>query len=358
MKFIRLFALLLCVIIFITACGDKVAAPNSDEPYGYDLTPYFKLGQYKGIEIYKQEAVFVTTEEIDYEIDSFLYTMTTTEEVSEGTVKDGDTVNIDFIGRINGVAFEGGTAAGFNLTIGSGSFIPGFEESLIDCNIGETVFIDVTFPEDYFNEEFAGKASVFEVTLNYLLIMTQPELTDDLVKANVPDCTTVAQYKKLIEDEIRAYKEEQQSNYLKSTLWETAKNNSTLIKCPEFEVERYYSEFIAQYTQLAAQNSMTLEQFLSSNYGVTTQVFSTDMRGYAEEYVHDDLFMYSIMKAENITFTDADYTEELEKYFDMYNYGYFLTKEEFEEYYSKDELKKAMLQDKVINFLIANAIET
>ncbi|MCL2518869.1 MAG: trigger factor [Oscillospiraceae bacterium] len=354
---LKILALLLITLILFTACAGKTPPVDYSEPYSYDLTQYFTLGEYKGIEIAKRGIVVVTQEEINDEIEYFLQYMSTTEQLNEGTVGWGDTVNIDYIGRINDVAFEGGTDSGFNLTIGSGNFIEGFESGLIGYNVGETVFVDVAFPMDYWKDEYAGVNAVFEVKLNYLLVIIKPELTDEFVKVQmIPDCETAAQYKQMIETQIREYKEQTQNEEVRRELWGAVYSNSILIKYPEIEVERYYSEFVEYYTDEAAENGMTLEAHLNWQYGAALEEFQKDMRSYAQNYVHDDLILYSIAKNENLKISETEYKEGLEKYFYGYYHG-IPTIEEFEAYYSKDMITKELLQDKVFDFLVANAIE-
>jgi len=355
MKLKTILALFL-ILTFFTACAEKTPPVDNTAPYSYDLSQYFTLCEYKGIEISKKEPIVVTQEEIEGEINYILYSLSTTEQIYEGTVDWGHTVNIDYIGRINGVAFNGGTGTDLNLEIGGGNFIPGFESGLVGFDIGETVFINVTFPEDYWNDEFANQEAVFEVKLNYLLSVVQPEFTDEFIRAQYPGYTTAAQYKKYIEDQIREYKEQEQINELREQIWNYIFYNSTLIKYPEVEVERYNSIYVNLYTEEAAGEGRTLEDHMNIEYGVSLEEFSTDIRNYAKDLVHEDLLFYSIAKNENITISEAEYNETVDKYFNLY-LGYFETKEDLINHFSKPAIEKALLQDKVFDFILAYAVE-
>ena len=152
-----------------------------DQPYDYDLSEYVKVGDYKGLD-YSIAEVSVTDEEVDTEIDSRLQSAATTETVTEGKVEDGDSINIAFAGTIDGEEFEGGSSESYDITVGTTQMIDGFVEGLIGHEIGDNVILNLKFPDDYSNEDVAGKDVVFDVTINYKSVKVVPELDEDFVK--------------------------------------------------------------------------------------------------------------------------------------------------------------------------------
>ena len=166
---------------------------------GINVADYVTLGEYKGIEV-SVDAPVVTDEYLDSYIDYVLQSNMVTTEITDRPVEEGDIVNIDYEGKIDGVAFDGGTAQGYDLTIGSGTFIDGFEDGLIGAETGETVDVNVTFPENYQGEEVAGKDAVFTVTVNSISVETLPELTDEFVQGLDVGVNTVEEYRQYAYD--------------------------------------------------------------------------------------------------------------------------------------------------------------
>lgn len=168
----------LCLGLFVmTGCGDKV--PYSD----YDLTEYVTVGEYKGLE-YEMTSVSVSDDEVDTEIQSRLESKATTEEVKSGTVEEGDQIVIGYEGRIDGETFDGGSSDEYEMTVGQANFIDGFEDGLIGKNVGDTVTLDLEFPEDYHEESLAGKPVVFEVNIKTKKVQNVPEYNLEFVEEN------------------------------------------------------------------------------------------------------------------------------------------------------------------------------
>ena len=204
----------LCVasLMMLTGCGKEAA-------YDYeDLTEYIEVGEYKGLQ-YSKETVTVTDEEVQTEIDSILQQSATTEEVKEGTVEDGDTINVSFTGKIDGKEFEGGTSESSDITVGETQMIPGFVEGLVGKNVGETVTLDLTFPEDYHAEEVAGKDVVFEVKIKSEKITTVPEFNKEFVEKN-SEFKTVEEYRDAVKSAILQTKQDKADETMQAGLWE------------------------------------------------------------------------------------------------------------------------------------------
>ena len=176
------------MMLSLTGCGSNEKAKK--------YSKYVELGDYKGIE-YTMDVAEVTDDQVNQQIDSFLDGLAETEEVTDRAVEDGDTVNIDFTGTKDGEEFEGGSSEGYDLVIGSGSFIDGFEDGLIGHEIGDEVSLDLTFPEEYpQNEDLAGQDVNFKVTINSISVKNTPELTDKVVADNT-DYDNVEDYKEI-----------------------------------------------------------------------------------------------------------------------------------------------------------------
>ena len=182
-----------------SAASESEAQTEAPERPDYKALDYVTLGEYKGLEV-TLESTEVTDEEIDQQVASNLSASDKLEEVKEGTVESGDVANIDYEGKLNGEAFEGGTDKGYDLTIGSGTFIDGFEDGLIGKKIGDTVDLNLTFPENYGSTELAGKDVVFTVTINS--VKRAPELTDALVAEISDEYKTVEEYRNSIKEQL------------------------------------------------------------------------------------------------------------------------------------------------------------
>lgn len=262
---------------------------------------YVTIGEYKGLTL-DNTVQEVTDDEVDYQINTALQDKA--EEVTDknGTVQEGDLVTINFVGTKDGVAFEGGTANNYDLTIGAGGFIEGFEDGIIGMKKGETKDLELTFPEDYLQEDLAGQDVVFKITLQNF--RRAQELSDAWVAKNT-EYTTVDEYragmKKQLEEDARASAE---SN-LKYTAWNTVLNNSEVKEYPEEDVDNAVAEYKKQIQIYAQQGDMELEDFVEAQ-GMSMDVFEQQCQQYAESKVKQNLIVQGIMDAEGITLEDEE----------------------------------------------------
>lgn len=318
-----------------------------------DINEYVTLGQYLGVEAEKASTE-VTDKEIEDTINSILDANAGYEQIKEGTVAEGDTVGIDYVGKLDGVAFEGGTGSS-DLKIGSNSFIDGFEDGLIGVKIGETVDLNLTFPDPYKNNpDLAGKAVVFTVTVNYKLgtEKIRPEFDDELAKELKFDSAEA-----LREDIVKSLKEQKESdaeNAYMMAVWEAVIENCEIKKHDDLYNE-YYDNFFEQYESMASYYGVTLETFLSSYY----QMKYEDFVKYAEEYatacMEQELVCRAIAANEKMTVTDEEYAEILAQYYKDYGSG-FKDEAELETYYGKERLKNDVLLQEAIDLVIDNAV--
>lgn len=281
-----------------------------------DIDDLVVLGQYKGVEV-TITATKVTDDQVQAKIDETLSTSGTVEQIKEGTVADGDTLNLDYVGKVDGVAFDGGTASGADLEIGSNQYIEGFEESLIGATIGSTVDINVTFPEDYDNEELNGKAAVFTVTINYKHGDKIPaELTDEWVAAQaITDVTTVDQYKEYVRSDLEETAAEEDEKAIYSAVIakiiedsEIKGLSADLNKEELMQNEMDYLEEYAQYYE------MTVEDMIQQYMSMSLDEYKAQMETQIDEYFNNLMIYRAIIKAENIEVSQEDYEKEVFTY--------------------------------------------
>lgn len=262
-----------------------------------DVSKYVTIGEYKGLTL-DNTVEAVTDDMVDGRIKEELQNKA--EEVTEGSVQNGDVVTINYVGTKDGVAFDGGTANNYELTIGSGTFIDGFEDGIIGMKKGETKDLDLTFPEEYSSEELAGQEVVFKVTLQSF--KRAPELTDTWVAKNT-DCKSVDDYKKEIRTTLEDEAKTSAQNTLRETAWNTVLSASEVKEYPQEDLDTAKTEFRSLYENYAKQGDMTLEDFVKAQ-GISMDDFEEQSGQYAEFKVKQNLIVQGIMDAENMTLED------------------------------------------------------
>ena len=262
-----------------------------------DVSKYVTIGQYKGLSLDKSVEA-VTDDMVDGRIKEELQNKA--EEVTEGSVQNGDVVTINYVGTKDGVAFDGGTANNYELTIGSGTFIAGFEDGIIGMKKGQTKDLDLTFPEEYSSEELAGQEVVFKVTLQSF--KRAPELTDDWAAKNT-DCKTAEEYRKEIRTTLEDEAKTSAQNTLRETAWNTVLSASEVKEYPQDDLDTAKTEFKTLYENYAKQGDMTLEDFVKAQ-GISMDDFEEQSSQYAEYKVKQNLIVQGIMDAENMTLED------------------------------------------------------
>ena len=313
------------------------------------LDPEVKLGNYKGLKVKKEEAK-VTKKEIEHEVSHILDRYA--ELVSkDGAVEDGDTVIIDFKGFKDNEAFEGGSAEGYSLEIGSHSFIPGFEEGIIGMKKDESKDIDLTFPEDYMAKDLAGQKVVFNVLVHDIKKRVVPELDEEFFKdLDMEGVTNKEELNKVIEEEIKAQKEHDNENKFIDDLLEAASKNMTIDLDEEIidaEVERMYKQFTERLKMQGID-----EELYFTYAGVTKEKVKEDMKKEAEARVKYRYLLEAIVKEEKIEIADKEAKEELKKMADTYK----MTEEELLKEFnnSLEVLKYDLAMRKAIEVLKEN----
>lgn len=332
---------------------DAIMSIPLEEGDDWKLEDCIVLGDYKGLRLTK--TVGQVTEE---EVDSYIQSQATAEEVTDenAAVQDGDTVNIDYVGKIDGKEFDGGSAQGSVLVIGSDTFIDGFEDGLIGMKKGETKDLNLTFPDDYGNTDVAGKAVVFTVTLNS--ISRAPEQDDAWVSSYTDGkYTSMDDYRAYMKESLQEGNDEAADQQLNSDAWEQIEKTCTFFKLPKSYVEEGSEEFEKNVTSQAEQYNATLDDFITQN-GLTAEEYKTRKEQYGRYTAESRLLLEALMQAEQLADDSQEYKDalaETEKAWGM-------TEDALKEQYGEDTLKQyvetQMVLDKVIGYAEVTEVQT
>ena len=319
------------------------------------LKPEVKLGKYKGVKVDK-EVITVTEEEVAAEIEKERENNARTIEVEGRAVEDGDIATIDFEGFVDGVAFEGGKGENYPLTIGSGSFIPGFEEQLIGKNKDEEVDVNVTFPEDYHAEELKGKEALFKVTVKEVKTKELPEVDDEFA-AEVSEFETLAEYKEDIRKKLTE-KNEKEARNAKEEAVITAIIEDSAMEIPDAMLETQQRQIVDEFTQRLQMQGISLEQYFQFT-GLDAEKMLEQAKPQADRRIKSRLVLEAIVAAEKITVSDEDYEKEIERMAEVYN----MEKDKVREMLGENETAKKQFMDdlaitKAADFVVSQAKET
>ena len=317
------------LILSLVSCG---------QAYNYDLSKYITLGQYKGVSV---SAADIETQ-VQNQLDSLLEQNASTTDITDRAAKDGDEVNIDYTGTIDGVAFDGGTASSDTLTLGSGQMIDGFESGIVGMSIGETKTVTCTFPDDYKAADLAGKTADFAITLNSIKEKTLPTLDDAFIAGLDNGYTTVDDYKAHLYDVLKS-----------NNAWAAVSSASTVSEYPKKELKDYYDRMVDSYKSQAAAYGVSFDTYARNYLGSEPESLLQMIYAYAQSYVKNQLVLYSIARAENITADDATYKSEGAKIAADYGYD---TLKEYENAAGKETVKESVLASLVQKFVADNAV--
>lgn len=310
----------------VEECGeDIVSSPEIDvtqiekgKPFIFTalvaLKPEIKLGKYKGVKVDKAD-VTVTDEEVDAEINKERENNARNIEVTDRAVKDGDMTVLDFEGFVDGVAFEGGKGENYPLTIGSGAFIPGFEEQLVGAEIGKEVEVNVTFPEDYQAEELKGKAATFKCTVKEIKEKELPELDDEFA-SEVSEFETLAEYKADVKTKLSEKKEKEAKDAKEAAVIEAIVNDSEM-EIPEAMLKTQQKQMVDEFAQRIQMQGLSIDQYFQFT-GTTYDKMIEQVKPQAEKRIKSRLVLEAVVKAENIAASDEDYEEELKTMAEAY----------------------------------------
>lgn len=285
--------------------------------------PEVKLGEYKGLKVDKY-STRVTQKEVDEEIDKERERNARTVEVTDRAVEDKDIVTLDFEGFVDGVAFEGGKGTDYPLTIGSGSFIPGFEEQLIGAEIDKEVEVKVTFPEEYQAAELAGKDAVFKCTVHAIKAKELPE-ADDEFASEVSECETMEAYRAEVKQKIKDRKESEGKAKKEDQAVEQAIENAEM-DIPQPMIDLQVRQMADDFARRIQQQGLTVEQYFQFT-GLTQEKMMEEFEPQAVKRIKTRLVLEAIVKAENIEVSDERLDEEIQKMADAYQMEFDKLKE-------------------------------
>ncbi|MCR4589563.1 MAG: trigger factor [Lachnospiraceae bacterium] len=326
----------------LSGCGKKEETAVETAPAGgtetagkgenletADISDLISLGNYKGLKVTLQDTS-VTDEDVQEYIKSGLEMMKTTEPVTDRAAEMGDTVNIDYEGKKDGIPFDGGTSKGRNLELGSHSFIDGFEDGLVGAEIGETRELNLTFPEDYHKAELAGQDVVFTVKVNSISANILPDLTDEVVKKLDPDVSSVKEYREKVKNDMKKSREDTAKSQAFSELLSMVQGNSDIKaadQLPDWLLDDIKSKQKQSFESSLQLYGIDLESYLKQQ-GMTEADFDETLTAYAQSIAGQQLTVQALANAENITVTEEDLTKQYEE--DAAAYGY-KSGEEFRE---------------------------
>ena len=314
--------------------------------------PEVTLGEYKGLKVDKVSNR-VTAKEVDAKLEEEQKKNARTVAVLDRAVQDGDEVVLDFEGFVDGVAFEGGKGENYPLTIGSGSFIPGFEEQLIGAEAEKEVEVNVTFPEEYHSADLAGKAATFKCTVHEIKVKELPELDDDFA-AEVSEFDTLDEYKADIKAKIKEQKIADGNRQKEDQAVEKAVANATM-EIPQAMIDTQANQMAQEFAQRLQSQGLSLEQYFQFT-GLTAEKMLEDLKPQAVKRIETRLVLEAIVKAENIEITEEKFEAELVKMAESYQMEVDKLKEFMGES-EKEQMKQDMAVQEAVTFLVENAVE-
>nr|WP_317450077.1 trigger factor [uncultured Sellimonas sp.] len=329
-----------CIVVAVSLLAG--CAPKEIE------NDYVKINGYTGLEVSEITKTEVTDETVDSQIEQIRQNYATYTEITDRAAQEGDMVTIDYSGAIDGVAFDGGTASGQQLELGAGGYIDGFEDGIVGHMAGETFDVNTTFPDPYENNpDLAGKDAVFTITLSKIEEVSLPELNDEFVTMVKGEETTVDDYKKKIRDILESQAEVQDQTQKQTAIMDALMENVELKKYPEDKIEEYTNLMTDQYQQIATSLNMKYADFLEQYMGMDEEAFNEEVDSQVKEYVKQQEVLDLIAEEEDITVSDDEINEWLEKNAQSQQ----MTVDELKEQYSDDELKEQALNEKVVSWL-------
>ncbi len=353
-------SILAAAALTLAACGNTKESEEAGEAkeavYLKDIAveDYVTLGQFEGLEIDLEEPE-VTEEYLESYIQFMLANNPVYTLVTDRAVEMGDVVNIDYEGKLDGVAFERGAAQGADLEIGSGSFIEGFEDGCIGMEIGETRDVEAHFPDPYSsNPDLAGKTAVFTVTVNSISVPQTPVLSDEYVAGlGIEDCESVEDYREFIHDILMEQQRTSFENDKMNLVVERAAENSQVKDAPAGMVERMRSTLLANITSYANMYGMEIGEFVAAEYGGEAEDYEKTLQTLSETMAKRYLLMQAIALEKELEVSDGELDEELAA--EAVSYGYE-SAEEYREAIDVEAFREYLMTQKVIEFLAGSAV--
>lgn len=348
----------------VDECGEEIVSRpeiqvvqlESGKPFIFTASvavkPEVVLGEYKGIQVDKAP-VEVLDAEIEAEITKEREANARTITVDDRAVQKGDIISLDFDGYVDGKAFEGGKSEDYELTIGSGAFIPGFEEQLVGAEIGKELEVNVTFPEEYHAKELAGKAAVFKCKVNSAKVKELPEVDDEFAQ-EVSEFDTLDAYKEDIKAQLLKDKEEDARRVKEDAVIEKIIEGAQM-EIPDAMVEFQSEQMMEDFAQRMQAQGLSLQQYFQFS-GMTAEKYKEQMKPRALKNIQSRLVLEAVAKAENIEATEEDLDAEMTKMAEMYKMEVEKVKELISDY-QRDEMKKDIAIQKAVDLVTEAAVE-
>lgn len=345
-----------CELELVSQPQIEVVQLEKGKPFVYTaevaVKPEVTLGEYKGLKVDKY-STRVTQKEVDEEIEKERERNARTVEVTDRAVMDKDMVTLDFEGFVDGEAFEGGKAENYPLTIGSGAFIPGFEEQLIGAEIDKEVEVNVTFPKEYQSEALAGKDATFKCTVHAIKAKELPEVDDEFA-AEVSECENLEDYRAEVKKNIKERKEREGKQKREDQAMEQAVANAE-IDVPAAMIDMQVRQMAEEFAGRIQGQGLTMEQYFQFT-GMTAEKMIEEMRPQAERRIRTRLVLEAVVKAENIEVSDERIDEELQKMADAYQ----MEVEKLKEFMGENEkaqMKEDIAVQDAVTFIADAAVE-
>lgn len=345
-----------CELELVSQPQIEVVRLEKGKPFIYTaevaVKPEVTLGEYKGLKVDKY-STRVTQKEVDEEIEKERERNARTVEVTDRAVMDKDMVTLDFEGFVDGEAFEGGKAENYPLTIGSGAFIPGFEEQLIGAEIDKEVEVNVTFPKEYQSEALAGKDATFKCTVHAIKAKELPEVDDEFA-AEVSECENLEDYRAEVKKNIKERKEREGKQKREDQAMEQAVANAE-IDVPAAMIDMQVRQMAEEFAGRIQGQGLTMEQYFQFT-GMTAEKMIEEMRPQAERRIRTRLVLEAVVKAENIEVSDERIDEELQKMADAYQ----MEVEKLKEFMGENEkaqMKEDIAVQDAVTFIADAAVE-
>lgn len=341
----------------ISGCGKKDKEKVDVDAMIEKYSQYCELGEYKGVEYTEYKYEF-TEEMFEQQVNLLLQQNAKTSDITEGKTEVGDVVNISFVGKLDGIAFNGGTSPeeGYDTTIGEGRLL--FDEDLDGHEIGKAFDVDVTFPDDYMTEEqieengmdLNGKKATFTVTINTIKRNELPEYTDEFV-ASVTDYKTIKEYEDSLRETMVAAYNERTDSANKSSIITVVDENADINEYPEKELKELFDDAIDEVSEEAAGYGYDLGTYVVSRYGMASEESFRDyVSNIVKGYMREKILVCAIAAKENITVSEDDIDETKEKLIEQNGYD----EDEFDDEYDREEVAYFALSEKVYDFLLEN----
>lgn len=317
------------------------------------VKPEVTLGEYKGVAVPKTN-VEVTDEEVDDALKKEQEKNSRTITVEDRAAENGDIVTIDFEGSVDGEAFEGGSGKEYPLTLGSNTFIPGFEDQLVGAKVDDVVDVHVTFPEDYNSEELKGKAAVFKCTVHKIETKELPELDDDFAK-DVSEFDTLEEYKNDIREDLKKKKEEEAKREKENAAVDKAVANASM-EIPDAMINTQAAQMVDNFARRLSSQGMSMEQYMQYT-GQNAAALQEQMKPQALKQIQTRLVLEKVVEVENIQVSEEKLEEEIQKMAKMYNMEADKLKELLGDA-EKNQMKEDLAVQEAVTFLADNAVET